>query len=64
MIGSGLARYAVRRVTEAGMPKTKRADLAFVGGKIATADGGKKGQLHPDGWDAATVQLDAQYLID
>ena len=51
------------RITEADMPKTKRADLAFAHGQLQLPME-VKGQWHKDVWDAATGQLDLQYLID
>jgi hypothetical protein len=63
MIGSELARYDIQRITEADMPQTKRADLAFARGSMQLPVE-VKGQWHPDVWDAATRQLDVQYLID
>jgi hypothetical protein len=63
MIGPELARYDVQRITEADMPKAKRADLAFARGQLQLPME-VKGQWHPEVWDAASGQLDAQYLID
>lgn len=63
MIGPELARYDVQRLTEADMPKTKRADLAFARGQLQLPME-VKGQWHGEVWDAAIGQLDAQYLID
>lgn len=63
LIGPELERYHVYRITEADMPKDKRADLAFAHGPLQLPME-VKGQWHPDVWDAATGQLDAQYLID
>lgn len=55
--------YGVSRMTEADMPQSKRADLAFARGpKQLPME--VKGQWHPDVWDAANSQLAAQYLID
>lgn len=63
MIGPELTRYDVQRVTEADMPNTKRADLAFACGVIQLPME-VKGQWHSQVWDAATDQLDLKYLID
>ncbi|WP_391349256.1 NACHT domain-containing protein [Azospirillum sp. A23] len=63
IIGPELARYGVQRMTEADMPKSKRADLAFACGALQLPME-VKGQWHSKVWDAATDQLDAQYLID
>lgn len=63
MIGPELARYDIQRITEADMPMTKRADLAFARGSMQLPVE-VKGQWHKDVWDAATGQLDSQYLID
>lgn len=63
IIGPGLARYGVQRITEADMPASKRADLAFAKDALQLPLE-VKGQWHEDVWDAATGQLDAQYLID
>ncbi|WP_247894705.1 NACHT domain-containing protein [Azospirillum argentinense] len=63
MIGPELTRYGVQRVTEADMPKSKRADLAFACGALQLPME-VKGQWHREVWDAATGQLDARYLID
>ncbi|TSE13531.1 hypothetical protein C1D09_003385 [Mesorhizobium intechi] len=63
MIGPELARYDIQRITEADMPQTKRADLAFARGAMQLPIE-VKGQWHPHVWDAATGQLDVQYLID
>lgn len=63
MIGPELARYDVQRITEADMPQTKRADLAFARGMMQLPIE-VKGQWHSEVWDAATGQLDIQYLID
>lgn len=55
--------YDVSRLTEADMPQSKRADLAFVRGpKQLPME--VKGQWHPDVWDAVNSQLASQYLID
>lgn len=63
MIGPELARYEIHRITEADMPQTKRADLAFSRGTMQLPVE-VKGQWHSNVWDAATGQLDVQYLID
>jgi hypothetical protein len=63
MIGPELARYGIQRITEADMPLTKRADLAYARGTMQLPVE-VKGQWHSDVWDAATDQLDMQYLID
>lgn len=63
LIGPELSRYDVQRITEADMPKIKRADLAFALGQLQLPME-VKGQWHPQVWKAATDQLDAQYLID
>ncbi|ARP67207.1 MULTISPECIES: hypothetical protein [Mesorhizobium] len=63
MIGPELARYDIQRITEADMPQTKRADLAFARGTMQLPIE-VKGQWHPNVWDAATDQLDVQYLVD
>lgn len=63
MIGPELARYDIHRITEADMPMTKRADLAFARGTMQLPVE-VKGQWHKDVWDAAAGQLDVQYLID
>ena len=55
--------YGVNRITEADMPQSKRADLAFARGtKQLPME--VKGQWHPDVWDAVNSQLALQYLID
>lgn len=55
--------YGVSRMTEADMPRSKRADLAFARGpKQLPME--VKGQWHPDVWDAVNSQLASQYLID
>lgn len=63
MIGPELARYDIHRITEVDMPQTKRADLAFARGSMQLPVE-VKGQWHADVWNAATGQLDVQYLID
>ncbi len=63
MIGPELARYDIQRMTEADMPKVKRADLAFARGTMQLPME-VKGHWHAEVWDAASGQLDAQYLID
>jgi hypothetical protein len=63
MIGPELMRYNIQRITEADMPKTKRADLAFACGQLQIPME-VKGQWHPEVWQAATDQLDLKYLID
>ncbi|RON25628.1 NACHT domain-containing protein [Pseudomonas lini] len=63
MIGPELMRYGVQRITEADMPKTKRADLAFACGQLQLPME-VKGQWHDEVWQAATDQLDLKYLID
>jgi hypothetical protein len=63
MIGPELSRYDVQRITEADMPKTKRADLAFARGQLQLPME-VKGQWHPEVWDAATGQLEVKYLSD
>lgn len=63
MISPELTRYDVQRITEADMPMTKRADLAFARDQLQLPME-VKGQWHPNVWDAATDQLDVQYLID
>jgi hypothetical protein len=63
MIGPELMRYDIQRITEADMPMTKRADLAFARGPMQMPME-VKGQWHKEVWDAAAGQLDLQYLID
>lgn len=63
LIGPELKHYSVERITEADMPKSKRADMAFARGQLQLPME-VKGQWHPKVWDAATGQLDVQYLID
>lgn len=63
MGGPELARYDIQRITEADMPRTKRADLAFARGTMQLPVE-VKGQWHGEVWDAATGQFDMQYLID
>ncbi len=63
LIGPELMRYGVQRITEADMPKTKRADLAFSCGRLQLPME-VKGQWHDEVWQAATDQLDLKYLID
>src|SRR5471032_14948 len=63
MVGPALAPYGIQRITEADMPQTKRADLAFSAGDMQLPME-VKGQWHDDVWNAATDQLDARYLID
>lgn len=63
MIGPDLMRYDVQRITEADMPMTKRADLAYARGQLQLPME-VKGQWHKDVWSAADGQLDLQYLID
>lgn len=63
MIGPELSRYGVQRISEADMPASKRADLAFAHG-AAQLPMEVKGQWHDEVWDAASGQLDAHYLID
>jgi len=63
MIGPELMRYDVQRITEADMPMTKRADLAFARGQLQLPME-VKGQWDLKVWDAATGQLDLQYLVD
>ncbi len=55
--------YGVSRMTEADMPQSKRADLAFARGAMQLPME-VKGQWHPEVWDAANSQLASQYLID
>lgn len=63
LIGPVLERYNIRQLTEADMPNTKRVDLAFACGAMQLPME-VKGQWHPEVWNAATHQLDLQYLID
>ncbi|WLH38046.1 ATP-binding protein [Pseudomonas sp. FP2196] len=63
LIKTPLEQYGIRQLTEADMPDTKRADLAFAYDRMQLPME-VKGQWHPDVWDAATGQLDKQYLID
>lgn len=63
IISPDLGRYNIQRITEADMPMTKRADLAFACGTMQLPVE-IKGQWHKDVWDAATDQLDVQYLVD
>lgn len=63
LISPELHRYDIQRITEADMPKTKRADLAFARGQLQLPME-VKGQWHPEVWHAATDQLEQQYLID
>lgn len=63
VIGPGLMRHNVQRITEADMPNTKRADLAFACGQLQLPME-VKGQWHSKVWQAATDQLDRDYLID
>lgn len=63
ILGPELAHYDIQRITEADMPMTKRADLAFAR-RTMQLPVEVKGQWHADVWDAAIGQLDVQYLID
>jgi hypothetical protein len=63
LIGPTLQQYEVQRITEADMPNTKRADLAFTCGHLQLPME-VKGQWHSEVWQAATDQLDLKYLID
>ncbi|MGE8705365.1 MAG: NACHT domain-containing protein [Achromobacter sp.] len=63
MIGPELTRYSIQRITEADMPQGKRADLAFARGSMQLPIE-VKGQWHAEVWDAASGQLDLQYLVD
>lgn len=63
MISPQLIQYGIQRITEADMPQTKRADLAFAHGRLQLPME-VKGQWHPQVWQAATDQLDHKYLID
>jgi hypothetical protein len=63
MVGPALGFYGIHRITEADMPQTKRADLAFASGHMQLPME-IKGQWHDDVWNAATDQLDTKYLID
>ncbi|RAP63921.1 hypothetical protein A6B37_11370 [Achromobacter sp. HZ01] len=63
MIGPEVDRYDIQRITEADMPQTKRADLAFARGSMQLPVE-VKGQWHSEVWDAANGQLDMQYMID
>lgn len=63
LISPELDRYDIQRITEADMPKTKRADLAFARGQLQLPME-VKGQWHPEVWSAAKDQLEQQYLID
>ncbi|MFM0491908.1 NACHT domain-containing protein [Paraburkholderia graminis] len=63
IIGPELVRYNVQRITEADMPKTKRADLAFAYRQLQLPME-VKGQWHAKVWQAASDQLDRNYLID
>lgn len=58
-----LGHYRIQRITEADMPKSKRADLAFAYGQLQLPME-VKGQWHSEVWTAASTQLDASYLID
>ena len=63
LIGPTLQLYGIQRITEADMPNTKRADLAFTCGQLQLPME-VKGQWHSEVWQAATDQLDLKYLID
>ncbi|TDY22044.1 hypothetical protein B0G81_2314 [Paraburkholderia sp. BL6665CI2N2] len=63
IIGPELDKYGVHRITEADMPKTKRADLAFAYGTLQIPME-VKGQWHSEVWRAAGDQLGRNYLID
>jgi hypothetical protein len=63
IIGPELARYDILRITEADMPMTKRADLAYARNPLQLPME-VKGQWHNDVWDAASGQLDVKYLVD
>lgn len=56
--------YEIKRMTEADMPKDKRADLVFAKGSRMQLPMEIKGQWHDEVWDAASSQLDARYLVD
>lgn len=63
MLGAGLSAYEIFPVSEVDMPNSKRVDLAFECGTWRMPME-VKGQWHDNVWQAATRQLDAQYLID
>lgn len=58
-----LERYGVIRIPERDMPDDKRADLGFAIANLQLPLEAK-GQWHPEVWNAASGQLDAQYLRD
>ena len=63
MVGPSLLALGIQRITEADMPASKRADLAFASGRLQLPME-VKGQWHDKVWDAASGQLDALYLND
>ena len=63
LIGSRLEWYGIQRITEADMPQSKRADLAFASGQLQLPME-VKGQWHDEVWHAATDQLAQRYLND
>jgi hypothetical protein len=63
LLASYLDRYGVQQIPERDMPADKRADLAFSIGNLQLPLEAK-GQWHDAVWDAASGQLDRQYLRD
>ena len=62
MLGPELRPYEISTRTEVDMPGSKRVDVGFPGGQWEMPME-IKGQWHDDVWNAATNQLDLQYLI-
>lgn len=63
LLRTAFNRYDILQMTEVDMPMAKRADLTFGRGEMQIPIE-IKGQWHRKVWDAATGQLEAQYLKD
>jgi hypothetical protein len=63
ILSAEMRHYGVQMLTEVDMPKSKRADFAFICGDLQLPME-VKGQWHDEVWEGAQTQLEERYLID
>lgn len=63
ILSAEMRHYGIQMLTEVDMPKSKRADFAFICGDLQLPME-VKGQWHDEVWEGAQTQLQEKYLID
>jgi hypothetical protein len=63
VLSAEMRHYGIQMLTEVDMPKSKRADFAFICDELQLPME-VKGQWHDEVWEGAQTQLEERYLID